>query len=351
MQMVGGVTPIGSGSVFRTAIGARAILAGNVAVFDGAGAPVVAGGPESAYQPDYWGGSRVYQAAPAGGPASPGTQAFDDLLNQLRAFFQKLAGEWDRFWNPGQTQPPPAPPPDPPPAPPPAPPPQTGPSYTVRSGDTLWGIAQKSLGDGNRWREIYDLNRDVIGADPNRIQAGMVLRLPGGATPPPAPPPPPPSDNPPFTGGDIAAGLHIPAPGTNPDRQTIETLLDRAADKYGIPRPILKAVALRESNWRQYDSGGNPVAGRNPTTTDWGIMQINDYWHPAAYPRAKTDIAYNIEYGAKYLEGQFSRYGSWPDAVSAYNAGSVKKTGGQYSNQAYVDFVLGHARSDWGWNG
>jgi soluble lytic murein transglycosylase-like protein len=221
----------------------------------------------------------------------------------------------------------------------------------VQPGDSLWKIAQKTLGDGNRWPEIFALNRETIGPNPNVIQSGMILKLPGGANPPPAPPPPPPSNNPPFTGGDIAAGLNIPPPGKNPDRATIETLLDRASDKYGIPRPILKAIALRESNWRQYDSSGNPVAGRNPTTTDWGIMQINDYWHPDAYPRAKTDIVYNILYGAKYLKGQHSRYGSWPDAVSAYNAGSVKKTNGVYSNQSYVDFVLSHARNDWGWRG
>jgi len=326
---------------------ARAILPGNVAVLDGAGVPS-GGGPGAAYPADSWGGPRVYQAAPAGGPASYGTESFSDLLARLHEFVSRLRDEWNQFWNPGQ--PPPAPAPEPAPAP--APQPQPGATYMVQPGDTLYAIARKTLGDGNRWPEIYELNRGVVGSNPNVIQSGMILRLPDGVqAPPQAPPEPPPADNPPFAGDDIAGGLHIPAPGTNPDRRTIETLLDRAADKYGIPRPILKAIALRESNWRQYDSSGNPVAGRNPSTTDWGIMQINDYWHPAAMPRAKTDIVYNIEYGARYLAGQYKRYGSWPDAVSAYNAGSVKKTDGRYSNQPYVDFVLAHARNDWGWRG
>lgn len=35
-------------------------------------------------------------------------------------------------------------------------------SYTVVSGDTLWDIARRCLGDGTRWKEIYDLNMDVI---------------------------------------------------------------------------------------------------------------------------------------------------------------------------------------------
>lgn len=215
--------------------------------------------------------------------------------------------------------------------------PATPATYTVKAGDTLSGIAQKTLGDSKRWPEIHALNRDQI-SNPNVIRPGMVLKLPGGH-PVAAPAPTPVTGTP----SDIASGLAIPAPGTNPSREVLDTLLSRAADKHGIPRPILKAVALRESNWRQYDANGNPVAGRNPSTTDWGIMQINDYWHPQAFPRAMTDVAFNIEYGATYLASQYKRYGDWKDAVAAYNAGSVKKdASGRYSNQPYVDFVFAH---------
>lgn len=35
-------------------------------------------------------------------------------------------------------------------------------SCTVVPGDTLWDIAQRCLGNGTRWKEIYDLNVDVI---------------------------------------------------------------------------------------------------------------------------------------------------------------------------------------------
>lgn len=35
-------------------------------------------------------------------------------------------------------------------------------NYTIVSGDTLWDIARRCLGNGVRWREIYDLNADVI---------------------------------------------------------------------------------------------------------------------------------------------------------------------------------------------
>ena len=94
---------------------------------------------------------------------------------------------------PAPPAPPPAPP-APPPAPPAPPPAAEAPkpaTDVVQGGDSLSAIAQRVLGDGNRWRELYELNRDVIGDNPNVIHAGQELRLPGGATPAPAPAPAP----------------------------------------------------------------------------------------------------------------------------------------------------------------
>lgn len=51
-------------------------------------------------------------------------------------------------------------------------------TVTVKAGDSLSRIAQQELGNGNRWREIYDLNKDVIGANPNIIRSGQQLKLP-----------------------------------------------------------------------------------------------------------------------------------------------------------------------------
>lgn len=50
--------------------------------------------------------------------------------------------------------------------------------YTVKRGDYLIRIAQRLLGNGNRWREIYDLNRKLIGPNPNLIFPGQVLKIP-----------------------------------------------------------------------------------------------------------------------------------------------------------------------------
>lgn len=54
-------------------------------------------------------------------------------------------------------------------------------TYTVVSGDSLWKIAQRLLGNGNRYMEIYEANRDSL-SSPGSIRVGQVLQIPG-ATP------------------------------------------------------------------------------------------------------------------------------------------------------------------------
>jgi hypothetical protein len=49
---------------------------------------------------------------------------------------------------------------------------------TVAKGDTLWDIAEDEYGDATRWPEIYAANTDVVGADPDLIFPGQVLRIP-----------------------------------------------------------------------------------------------------------------------------------------------------------------------------
>ena len=50
-------------------------------------------------------------------------------------------------------------------------------TYTVRAGDTLSRIAQAELMDVNRWKEIWDLNRDRV-ANENLIYPRLVLLMP-----------------------------------------------------------------------------------------------------------------------------------------------------------------------------
>ena len=66
-------------------------------------------------------------------------------------------------------------------------------TYTIAEDDTLFLIAKKLLGDGGKWTEIYDLNKDVIeeaarkdgcasSSNGNIIYEGTVLKIPPNAS-------------------------------------------------------------------------------------------------------------------------------------------------------------------------
>jgi nucleoid-associated protein YgaU len=50
--------------------------------------------------------------------------------------------------------------------------------YWPVDNGSLYDIAQKVYGDPNRWQEIYNANRDIIGDDPRKLKPGQVLRIP-----------------------------------------------------------------------------------------------------------------------------------------------------------------------------
>lgn len=52
-----------------------------------------------------------------------------------------------------------------------------GKEYVVQSGDHLYKIAQKQLGNGDRFPEIIALNKDQL-PNPGQLQVGMKLKLP-----------------------------------------------------------------------------------------------------------------------------------------------------------------------------
>lgn len=51
--------------------------------------------------------------------------------------------------------------------------------YIVKSGDSLYKIAKKTLGNGSKYNELYAANKSVIGKDPNKIFPGQKLIIPG----------------------------------------------------------------------------------------------------------------------------------------------------------------------------
>jgi len=48
-------------------------------------------------------------------------------------------------------------------------------TYTIKKGDTLWSIAKKHLGDGQRWRDIVAANPGLV---PAKLRVGQKIALP-----------------------------------------------------------------------------------------------------------------------------------------------------------------------------
>ncbi|HIQ16370.1 MAG TPA: peptidoglycan-binding protein LysM [Leucothrix sp.] len=49
--------------------------------------------------------------------------------------------------------------------------------YEIEKGDSLWAIAKKFYGDGNKYTKIFDANREVI-KDADLIFPGQKIRIP-----------------------------------------------------------------------------------------------------------------------------------------------------------------------------
>lgn len=145
-------------------------------------------------------------------------------------------------------------------------------------------------------------------------------------------------------------------------KRVVQQIVRVKAREHEIPESIALAISKNESGQQMWKdiSAGTLMAGRNIRegnllSTDWGAMQINDKAHPSAFPRAKTDLEYNIDYGLGYLARQRDRvqgslnlgFGDWDRTIASYNLGHNPSTERAYAiAERYVSHVHRHAQSN-----
>ena len=114
-------------------------------------------------------------------------------------------------------------------------------------------------------------------------------------------------------------------------------IIRQAAHRFGIPQHLLERTILAES-------GGNPAA-KSPAGA-LGLMQLMPATARGLGVTNPFNPHQNIMGGAKYLRDQYNKFGSWREALAAYNAGpaAVAKYGGVppfHETQHYVHEIMG----------
>ena len=165
--------------------------------------------------------------------------------------------------------------------------------HHVRAGETLSSIAARFGTTVTRLARANHL------ADPDFIVPGQSLRVPGGA----------PVVTPAFTPATPPA---VPV-------AVVEESLERQSAAHGVRTSLVKAVALKESAWRQdavSSAGAVGVMQVMPDTADF----VNDVLDPGPElnPRDADD---NVHLGVMYLDHMLERMPTEKDALAAYYSG------------------------------
>lgn len=96
---------------------------------------------------------------------------------------------------------------------------------------------------------------------------------------------------------------YIPDEGVNPPAQIINCLLTEVALANNIPPEIVKAIAEKESGWKQFGNTGEPLISK-----DGGIGMMQITWTGGFdVEKLKNDLVYNIEAGVQILNDNFQR--------------------------------------------
>ncbi len=194
-----------------------------------------------------------------------------------------------------------------------------GSHYTIRPGDTLFGIA---LAHGIKAGALANLNAI---ADPDQIRSGDVLEIPG----------------PESQGADSPATTtpaSVPVSTAN-GIQTLSPLFEKWSKVYAVPRELMEALAWKESNWIPDATGPEGHMGIAQISPDTITFIESNLLGRTTNPLDPSD---GIQLEARYLRYLLDRTSSQRQAIAAWNQGltGVLRDGVSVSAGQFADDVL-----------
>lgn len=115
------------------------------------------------------------------------------------------------------------------------------------------------------------------------------------------------------TVGSVDYSSEVRENSNNPTLRAVVQEAIRLQSEFSVPwRYVVDACYYESSGLNQYNGNGELVQGRNLNTdgslssTDWGMCQINDYWHPDLMGLAKGDWKTNLRAGFTVMNGSWS---------------------------------------------
>lgn len=122
---------------------------------------------------------------------------------------------------------------------------------------------------------------------------------------------------------------------------TLKDLADSIATKFGIPTNIFSSLIGQESG----AGAGSPYSTWNPNAVgangEQGLGQLLPTTSAELGVLNPFDPMQNLTAAATYLKAQFTKFGSWQQALAAYNGGPNGVNSAQA--QQYAATVLGGA--------
>lgn len=110
-----------------------------------------------------------------------------------------------------------------------------------------------------------------------------------------------------------------PIPNASPEGQKLFPTIDRIADKYGVPRSVLRAmVGIESLSSPDPRTAGSPKGAYGPAQMEPDSIAAAKRLNPRFDPTNPEDA---ISYMANRVATDHKKYGSWPVAGMAYNTG------------------------------